>query len=309
MFDSSAATPATSYTYTAPGTFFARVRVTAADGGTAEDVVQIVVLPSVSLSVSTDTIDPNLASAGVRTVLGGDTRVSVVIENRSGDPVKTLVPWGVRAAGTYTDDWDGDDEAGAVVAEGDYYAVLLYEVDGVVSRLDLRQTTGGSQFNPPRSRLPSRFQPFANNPLTINFTLSRAAEVTAFMGRFFVNTRLVTFLERRPLGRGTHTIVWNGENGDGQLIHPPGSDRFLFGIFGFTLANNAIYVRSGAHVSGLSVAPAIFDPTAHVDDQGTAEQSLLSFSLNKAADLELMVSNAETGFRSITVYTVQRIYY
>jgi hypothetical protein len=157
------------------------------------------------------------------------------------------------------------------------------------------------------------------------------------------------------LGRGTHTIVWNGENGDGQLIHPPSGDRFLFGIFAFTLANNGIYVRSGAHVSGLSAAPAIFDPTAHVDDQGTAEQSALSFSLNKPADVELMVSNAETGavldrfvysglgagantiawdgrtsdgifvapgryrlgltaidetgFRSITVYTVQRIFY
>jgi PKD repeat protein len=197
-FDTSAAAPATSFTYGAPGTYFARVRVTAADGGTAEDVVQIVVLPSVSLSVTTDTIDPNLASAGVRTVLGGDTRVSVVIENRSGDTVKTLVPWGVRPAGTYTDEWGGDDETGAVVAEGDYYAVLLYEVDGLVSRLDLRQSTGGAQSNPPRSRLPRSFQPFANNPLTINFTLSRASEVTAFMGRFFVNTRLVTFLERQP---------------------------------------------------------------------------------------------------------------
>jgi flagellar hook assembly protein FlgD len=319
-------------------------------------VVQISVEPSVSLSMSTDTIDPAQGeTVAVRTVIGGDTRVSVVIEDRFGAVVKTLVPLGQRAGGSYDDVWAGEDDNGVQVPEGDYYAVLLYEIGGVINRLDLRETTGGSQFNPPRSRLPSVFAPFAANPLLISFTLSRAAEVTAFMGRFNANTRLVTFLERRPLGRGGHSLVWNGENGEGQLIHPPAGDRFLFGIFGFTLANNAVYVRSGAHVSGLSVAPFYFDPSGHVDDLGAPERSTLGFSLSKAADVELLIADAESGgvldrilypglpagsnviewdgktsdgvfvapgryrlgvtaidasgFRSITLYALQRVYY
>jgi len=77
----------------------------------------------------------------------------------------------------------------------------------------------------------------------------------------------VTFLQRDPQGRGTHAVVWNGENNDGELIHPPPGDSFLFGIFAYTLPDNAIYVRSGAHLSNVSVAPSIFDPTGHVDDQ------------------------------------------
>lgn len=349
-FDTSGASPSASYTFTAPGTYYPRVRVTASDGGTAEDVVRIFVEASVSLSVTTDTIDPDQGgSTVIRTVLGGDTRVSVVLEDRFGDVVRTLLPWGLRSAGTYDDVWGGENDAGANVPEGDYYAVLLYEIDGQVNRLDLRQTTGGGQYNPTRSRLPTSFAPFDGNPLVINFTLTTASEVTAFMGRFNVNTRLVTFFERKPLGRGTHTIVWNGENGDGQLIHPPPGDRFLFGIFAFRFPNNGIYVKSNANVSGVSASPAIFDPDGELP-------SSISFTLSKPADVELLVANAEaggvmaripytgldagvniiewdgrneqgeflapgryrlgitavdpvTGSRSITVYTVQRLYY
>lgn len=355
VFDQVGTSPAAGFTYSAPGVYFAKVRVTAADGDTADDFVQVSVQPSLSLSVSVDTIDPGFESASVQTVLGGDTRVSLVIESRNGEVVRTLVPWTTRAAGTYNDLWSGKSDENATVAEGDYYAVLLFEVDGVVDRLDLRQTSGGSSFNPPRSTMPSRFQPFDDNPLTITYTLSRAAEVTAFMGRFNVNARLVTFLERHPQGRGSHSIVWNGENGDGQLIHPPPGDRFLFGIFAFTLADNAIYVHSGAQVGAVRAEPSIFNPTEHSDDQGTPRRSTISFSLSRSADVELIIANADTGaeldrllyselaaganaiewdgrtsdglfvapgryrlgvsaidasgFRSIAVYTLQRIYY
>lgn len=338
-----------SFTFSIPGTYFARVRVTSVDGKTAEDVIQIVAQPQLTLSLSQDTIDPNLGeSVSVRTVLGGETRVSVVIEDRNSRTVRTLVPWVLRSAGTYNDPWSGLDDTGIQAKEGEYYAVLLYDVDGVVRRVDLRETSGGAQFNPPRSLLPSRFQPFAGSPLSITFTLSRASEVTAFMGRFFTNTRLVTFFDRKPLGRGSHTIVWNGENGDGQLMHPPSGDQFLFGIFGFTLSDNAVYVRSGANITGLRASPSIFDPNGH-------EPGMLTFNLSKAADVELIVADAvsgaeltrirytgrpsgantihwdgktregafvapgryrlgltaidASGLRSMTIYTVQRVYY
>lgn len=295
-YDFSGPSASTSHTYTATGTFYARLRITAADGATAEDVVQITIVPQVSLSRSIDTIDTEVGeTVDIRTILGGDTRVSVVIETQAGELMKTLVPWTTRVGGTYTDTWAGDSDTGGTVAEGPYYAILLYEVDGVVNRFDLSQSTGGQQYNPPRTRIPSNFSPFAGQPLTIDYTLSRASEVTAFIGRFNVNTRLVTFLQRVPLGRGTHRITWNGENGEGQLIHPPSGDRFLFGIFGYYLPDNAIYVRSGAHVSAVSVAPSIFDPSGHIDDQGTPEHSAVSFTLSAAANVELSVADAETG--------------
>ncbi len=350
-WDAAGAAPSATHTYDRPGSWFARVRATAADGGTAEDVVLVRVLPVVSLQVTpTDTIDPGLGElASVSTTLGGTTRVSLVVEDRSGRLVRTLLPWTERAAGTYDDPWDGRDDSGAVVAEGDYYAVLLYEVDGVVERHDLRLTTGGAAYNPPYTLSGGSFAPFAGRPLVIDFSLHRASEVNAFIGRYNVNTRLVTLLNRRPLGRGSHRLTWNADTNDGRFITPPPGDAFLFGVFAYELPRNVIYVRSAPRITGLSAAPPILDPSA----PGAAGR--IGFELSRPADVELVVADMETGAvvarrrfpglpagtnevtwdgrrddgtllapgryrlgltatdaaggRSLTVYTVQRIYY
>lgn len=293
---SSTADATTAHAYSAVGSFFPRLRVTDGEGEQAEDVVKVMVNAQVGLSRSHDTIDTEAWETSiVSTMLGGDTRVSVVLEDSNGQVAKTLVPWTLRPAGGYQDVWDGSADGGGSVAEGPHYAVLLYEVDGQVRRLDLKGSTGGSRYNPPRSYIPTSFNPLAGQPLTITYTLSQASEVEAFMGRYNTNSRLITFLQRDPQGRGTHALVWNGENSDGELIHPPSGDQFLFGIFAYTLPSNAIYVRSGAHLSNLTVAPSIFDPTGHIDDQGTPATSAIAFDLSKAADIELVVGNAENG--------------
>jgi PKD repeat protein len=291
-FDFSSATGAsTSHTYNAAGDFFAKVRVTDSDNKQSEDVIRISVNPALSMSIATDTIDTaNGEAADISTVLGGDLVMSLVIEDRYGNPVKTLVPKGVRNAGNYTDSWAGDDDDGNTVGEGDYRAVIVYEVDGVEERYDLSLSTGGNQYNPSRTGIPNNFQPFAGNPLVIDFTLNSASEVTAFMGRYNTNARLITFMQREPLGTGTHRIIWNGEDSTGQLIHPPSGDSFLFGLFGYTLPDNAIYVHSGAHIQDLTIAPAILVPDSIADSV-----SRLSFTLTNAADVRLTVYNADEG--------------
>ncbi len=281
-------------TYSQIGTWYPRVRVTDAEGLQAEDVVKVYIQPSLALSVGTDTLDPlNGESASVQTTLSGETEISLVIEDTEGQTIRTLVPFTVRSAGTYEDVWDGLDDAGEVVREGEYRAILLYRLDGRVERLDLALSTGGVQSNPPRSRIPSSFSPLAGDPLDITFTLSRASEVTAFMGLYQVNTRLVTFMQRRPLGRGSHTITWNGENSDGQLIEAPPGDRFLFGIFAYTLPDNAIYVRSGIHVASVTAAPSIFQPTENATDG--AALSHIEVNLNRAGRVRLVINDAESG--------------
>ncbi len=291
----SATSASTTHEFTAAGTYFPEVRATASDGDSSTDVVRISVRPTFELSLGTDSIDAALGeSAEIETRLGADTRVSLVMEGPGGRVVKTLVPWQTRLAGTYTDAWDGTDDTGQTVSTGAYRAVLLYEVDGVEKRFDLAGTTGGREYNPTRSRLPSTFAPFANDPLEITFSLPEASEVTAFMGRFNVNARLVTFLQREPLGRGSHTIVWNGENADGELIQPPPGDRFLFGIFAFSLPDNAVYVRSGVHASGVRASPPVFDPT-RIAANGEPARSSVTFDLSGAGDVGLAVYDTEAG--------------
>jgi PKD repeat protein len=293
---SSASSATTAHTYAAAGLYYPRLQLTLTDGRSAEGVLAITVNPQNTLRLDTDTLDT--AAGGkvtVTTTLGGNSRVSVIVQDRLGQTVKTLLSWTDRPAGSYSDRWDGTTDAGGTAAEGPYYAVLLYELNGQVNRLDLSLTTGGQQYNPSRTGIPSSFSPFAGQPLTIDFTLTRASETTAFMGSYNTNTRYVTFLQRQPLGRGTHRLIWNGENNDGQLIQPPLGDQFLFGIFGYYFPDNGIYVRSGAHLTNLAISPSIFNPAGQVDNQGTPERSALTFTLNKPANVELVVNDAESG--------------
>lgn len=294
-YDQATSTSSTSFSYSTAGVYFPRVRVQTSDGRSAEDTIEVLVKQNVSLSVSTDTIDPSLSeTTTVTTSLSAATKAQINIEDKNGSLVRTLVPLVERGAGTYSDVWDGMDDSGAVVAEGEYRAVLLYEFNGKLERYDLGLTTGGAQYNPSRSRIVSSFSPFANTPMIVDIYLSRASEVDAFIGRFYTNTRLVTLLQRVPLGKGTHRITWNGENGEGELIQPPPGDMFLFGLWGYTLPNNAIYVRSGAHIAGLTVSPSIFDPTSAPGcDQ--ANLSISSFSLSQPATIELVVTDVDAG--------------
>jgi len=292
---SSPTSPDTNFTYTSPGSFAASLRVTDNAGLSSTDNIEIRVYATATLSITNNSFDPNIGqTATINSSIGANMPVRLLIKDENAAVVRTLVNQ-TRTADNYSDPWDGRDDAGQMLPQGAYYAILEYEIDYETFSVDLTNTTGGSRYNPSRSRIPSSFSPFAGKPLSITFTLNQPSEVTAFIGRYNVNTRLITFMERVPLGKGSHQITWNGENADGQLMHPPPGDSFLFGIWGYTLPDNAIYLHNGAHISNFSVAPSIFDPTGHIDDQGTPERSVLTFDLNKPADVELVVSNADTG--------------
>ncbi|HHL45987.1 MAG TPA: PKD domain-containing protein [Gammaproteobacteria bacterium] len=285
-----------SYTYTAPGEYYARVKVTMADGGSAEDVIRIHALQDITLSLSTDTVNIDAGeSSTITTTLGGSSKVSLVIENAAGKIVRTLVDGVQRAGGTYEDIWDGKDDHGKLVPEGQYRVILLHEENGESKRFDLGLTTGGQQSNP-GATYNNRFAPFAADPLEITYSLDRASEVTAFMGYLGAGTRrLFTFYHRKPLGRGTHTILWNGENEDGVMIEPPqGSRGFLAGFFAYTLPDNAIIVQNSVEIDTLASAPPVLVPDAVAPD-GSSKRATLSFNLSRAARIAHTVNNAETG--------------
>lgn len=292
-----ASTTLSSYdtTYTSAGNFYPRVRVTMGNGAVSEDALLVTVRSTVGLSVSTDTLDTQVGpSVDVVSTLSAPTRVSVIVERRGGGTVRTLVPPTLRAAGSHSDAWNGRGDNGQPVGEGIYHAVLLHETNGVMQRLDLSTSTGGSEFNPPRTSLPTSFMPFDGSPLAVDFTLDNAAEVTAFIGSYNVNSRYTTFFTRQGFGRGTHRINWSGENTEGQLVKPAPGDSFLFGIFGYRLPDNAIFVRNSAQVSAITSAPAIFDPTG-ITAAGTPGSNTIRFTLSAPASVELMVQDTLTG--------------
>ncbi len=296
-FDSNSPTSGTvNHEYASSGIRYAKVRATMADGDRVEDVVRINVLQDLELSLSTDTIDlARGESATITTRLGGASTVSVIIEDMLGKTVRTLVDNESRTSGSYDDIWDGKDDQGMPVMDGQYRAILLYEESGENRRFDLGLTTGGRESNPVAT-YPDHFAPFAADPLVINYSLDRASEVTAFMGYLGAGTRrLFTFYHRRPQGRGSHQIIWNGENEEGVLIDPPpGSSGFLVGLFAYSLPDNGIIVKNAVEISDLAVAPPIMIPDS-ASSEGTVQQSVLQFVLDRDARITHTINNADTG--------------
>ncbi|MCV2886369.1 PKD domain-containing protein [Aestuariibacter sp. AA17] len=292
--DSQDASP--SHVYTSAGVFFPALEVVMSDGQTAIDIRKVTVNATEPrlYEVNDHTLSTDIGDVSqINTRLYSDTDIQLQIEDVNNQVVSVLIPWQLRTSGNYVDAWDGTDASGNPMPEGQYYAVLLYKENDVELRVDLRDSTGGRQYNPSRTRIPSRFSPFDNDPLDITFTLQRPSEVTAFMGLFRTNTRLVTFLQRQPLGAGSYTIYWNGEAPNGEIVEPIPGNPFLFGIWGWELADNVIYVKNAPQLSGLTVLPGILDPTSNnaIKDGN----SKIRFTLSKDASIEVTVASVDSG--------------
>lgn len=297
VFDfSSPTSPATSHTYTEARHYAAALRATDNDGLMSVDTVELSVDMNATLSVPYDTFNPSLSQqATVRTWISAPTQIRVTIKDRQGNTVRDLVE-GFRQAGTYDDSWDGTDSQGLPLAHGPYYAVLEYRVGSEIRVLDLTASTGGTRYNPPRNSLYSQstFRPYDDEQLTINFNVNQGpSEILAFIGLYSTDTRFVTLLEREPFGAGNYQIKWDGLDAAGNFAKPPPGDRFLFGIWGYTMPDNTVFLISAPSLSNVTIDPNFFDPSA-VLAAGTA-MATATFDLDKAANVELTVTRLDNG--------------
>ncbi len=299
VFDfSSPTSPATSHTYANGGVFAPALRVTDNDGLTSTDTVEVIVNLTASLTIPDDTFDP---AAGETTAIHADISAGVRVRLRVKDAgravVRTLVDE-FRVAGSYDDVWDGTNDAGEPLTQGEYYAVLEYDFDSETRVVDLTDTTGGTRYNPSRNRLPITFSPYEDDFLTINFTIPAnwgVSEVEVFIGLFNTDTRFINLLNRDPFGVGTHTIYWDGLDANGNFAVPPPGDRFLFGIFGYTLPDNAIMLQTAPVISNVSVDPNFFDPSTPDFLTPANPIATVTYDLDKLANVELTVTNLNTG--------------
>ena len=299
VFDfSSTTSTATTLQYTSGGIFAAALRATNDQGLSSIDTAEVIVNLTATLAIPTDTFDPTAGqTAAINMSISTLVPVRVLVKDRNGAAVRTLVNT-FRPAGSYADVWNGKDNNGRLLPQGPYFAILEYDFAGTVRRVDLTNSTGGARYNPTRNSLPSTFRPFNNELLTINLTIPAsqgASEIQAFIGLFNTDTRFVTLLDRVPLGVGAHTIYWDDLNTAGQFAVPPPGDAFLFGMFGFTLPANALFVQATPVLSAVTVTPNYFDPST--PDFLTAAQptATVTYTLDKRADLELTVTNLTTG--------------
>jgi PKD repeat protein len=307
---SSATTAATTFRYTSPGSFTVAFRVTDNDGNKGIDTVGVNINIAATLTLSTDTLRPP-ATINVNTTIGGTTEVTIFLRNKAGQRVRTLVNNVTRNAGPYSDPWDGKDDAGNTVPEGVYYAILQYTAGGETRLVDLTNTTGNVFFNPAWDLSTSNggscfncpFAPYEDNFLKNTFMLNQAAEVTVSIRGFFSINEFARLFDRRPFGRGTHIVYWDGANALGQLVHPPPADsQFIWGMTAFTFPTNGIIVEVAPQFTTVAVTPNYLDPAT--GDFLTPENpnAKVTFTLTKNADvvLEVYPVGSTTPIRTIT---------
>jgi flagellar hook assembly protein FlgD len=302
---SSTSSGATSFTYNSPGTFTAAFRVTDNDGKTGVDTVDITITIFATLTISTDTLRPP-GTVNVNTTLGGSAPVTVFLRNKAGQTVRTLVNNVTRNAGSYSDTWNGMDDNGAVVPEGEYFAILRYLANGVPVFVDPTTTTGNQFYNPGWSLATTKggscfncpFAPYDNNFLQATFTLSQASEVTVSIRGFNTVNEVALLFDRKPFGRGaTYTVVWEGTNAAGQLVHPSlyGDSQFIFGMTAYTLPSNGIFVETAPSISNVSVTPNYYDPFTGDFLSPQKPTANVSYALSKTSTVQLQVYRVGTN--------------
>jgi PKD repeat protein len=310
---SSPTSAATSFKYDAPGAYTAALRVTDNSGLTGIDAVDIIVNAVVTLSLSTDTCKPlDGGTIDVRTTLGGTLPVTLFFRDKAGQTVRTLVNNATRAAGSFVDKWDCKNGGGQVVPEGVYYAILQYTVNGQPRTLDLTNTTGGAFFNPSwtmsttggtSSCTACPFKPLEDNFLKVDFTLVSASEVTVSIRLFNSINEVAGLFDRKVFGRGTYTVFWDGTDPNGRIVAPPPSEsQFIWGMTGFTLPTNAVFVETAPQITSVAADPNYFDPATGNFISPQKPTTKVAYTLTKQANVTLQVfrTGTNTLMRTVT---------
>jgi PKD repeat protein len=308
---SSATTSSASSTFTSPGTFTVGFRVTNSAGLSSVATVDIVINIAAVLTLSTDTLRPP-GIVTVNTSMTGTAPVTIFLKNKQGESVRTIVNNVTRAAGSYSDTWDGTDSTGKVVPEGEYFAVLRYLASGVPVFVDYTTTTGNVLYNPTEDLSTTNggscgtcpFAPYANDFLQASMTLDQASEVTISIRGYESVNEIARLFDRRTFGRGkTYTIVWEGTDAKGQLVHPSlyGDSQFIFGMTAFTLPANAVFVELAPEISNVAVTPNYYDPFTSDFISPQKPVAKASYTLSKPATVRLQVYRVGTSLLLRTI--------
>jgi PKD repeat protein len=287
---SSTSSGAAAFSYVHVGSYNAVFRVTDDDGLTDFDVVAITVTMGISASLSAEVFDPTVGEeVTINSTLTGPCNFTLRMIDERGNPVRTLVGNVYRAAGFYSDLWDGRNDAGDLVLSGVYRFIMDYEIAGQTYTYDLSGTAdpypGGLSFY----ELFSGSSPYEDGPMTMRFVLDNTVEVTVYIGEWMTGVwdRVKTIWCRKPIKSGDVIITWDGTDDEGHIAGP---GLYMLGVSYWDLPDNAVIVDSEPTVSDLSVEPNYFRPVANPYG-GQTSFLTVTCGLSKQSNVVAIVQN------------------
>lgn len=138
---------------------------------------------------------------------------SLVVKDSSGTAVRTLTGSGIGSAGTLTRAWDGRNDAGAIVAEGTYGAVLTVEdAWGAPTTVSLPNTTVTVDTTAPTlTALTVSQTPFSPNNDGVKDTTTLGSSVSEVLPWTLEIKNASSQIVRTLTGTGTTvSALWNG---------------------------------------------------------------------------------------------------
>ncbi|MBI3892677.1 MAG: PKD domain-containing protein [Candidatus Wallbacteria bacterium] len=284
------------HTYAEAGAYTPTLRVTDLLGRTDRASITVKASPGLVVQRETESFDPQQGeSLSVDSALSSTTSVRLRIVDRFHQAVRTLLPFTVRGPGPHVDHWDGKDDLGRLVGGGVYYYILDYAVSGVTGTLDSSGQAPTFRYFYPSSE--QTFDPFANKPLTVRYTLSRSAEVSIYVfssGGAGNQTIARTVLLREPQTTGQYVVAWDGALDDGNVagsLQSGGSSvAYVMPAYISDLPDNALIVAGRPLLSDVSSDPPLFTPDNPYQASGGLFSSI-HFWLSKASSITAQVQS------------------
>ena len=288
----------TSYTYNNSGSYVATLRVTDNEGKTSTDSITISI--SLSLSASaTAMFDPVSGGTGsITSDITGDSTVTVKIIDQSGNVVQTLADNESRTTGTYTDIWDGKDDADKIVRDDVYYFLIEHTENGETQTFDLRETAQYREVTPGRS-WPSTFNPYEEDYVHVTYSISYPAEVSMYFwkrdyshsGSSIAPVR--TMFLRQPKNTGSHTEIWDGVDDEGAVVGP-WSGGYCITLWTYELPSNAIIITGNTPIiTNVEAEPNYFCPSYNPYASTESNYTVVFFNLSKTANVEVKIKNSD----------------
>ncbi|MDD4909481.1 MAG: FlgD immunoglobulin-like domain containing protein [Candidatus Omnitrophica bacterium] len=276
--------------YLPEGRYTVKISAKAEDGKDAAPVyLNVAILFISDIRISTDEINPYAGEAvTISYRMSHEGVLNIKIYNNKNALVRNLILNQPRQSGTYSEVWDGKDNAGRIVLDGAYYFIIEDSKGGAV--YDPRGT-GGKDISGSIRLSASDFNLLLNQFCVIDYTLPQAAKINLKVRYDRYSGPAVRVLKyQEPVSSGAHQTLWDGRDETGDFV-----DRtdFTFAIWGYTLDENSILVVGDRPViSNPAIIPVRFSPYDNPYSTGVSEGTI-SFNLSRDANVTINIYDSE----------------